>query len=270
MKKRVLLPLFFSLSISGCAGSPNNQKGPMDRDQALLSLVRYRELQKVESYVPPKTLKLRSSVDELTFHETELREAKIELQVDTEYVNGEKNQIFPYGHFVILASKMNGGIYAYESWVFVESRSAGDIVNVYERGTELENNIRREYVFESKRDWTDKATDCLDSMNSIIYNTPDKISSTIKEIAKETTIITEGYNETSSSNLNGDITYKTEESERNELTFKFEDYCLKSYAHKIGNIKNETTAVWNASIEQDRPEPALFVLEGEGLTKAIR
>ena len=270
MKKRVVLPFFFSLSLIGCASNTNNQKGPMDRDQALLSLVRYRELQKVESYVPPKTLKLRSSVDELTFHDNELHDAKIELQVDTEYVNGEKNQIFPYGHFVILASKSSGGIYAYESWVFVESRSAGDIVNVYERGTELENNIRREYVFESKRDWADKATDCLDSMNSIIFNTPDKISKTIGEIAKESTIISEGYNETSSNNLNGDIVYKTEESEKNELSFKFEDYCLKNYTQKTGNIKNETTAVWNTNIEQDRPEPALFVLEGEGLTKAIR
>ena len=270
MKKRVVLPLFFSLSISGCAGSPNNQKGPMDRDQALLSLVRYRELQKVESYVPPKTLKLRSSVDEMTFHESELRQAKIELQVDTEYVNGEKGQVFPYGHFVILASKPNGDIFAYESWVFVEGRTSGDIVNVYERGTELENNVRREYVFESKRDWLDKATDCLEAMNSIIYNTPDKISSSIEEIADKGNILFESYDESSSNNLVGDIIYKTEESEKNELTFKFEDYCLKTYSHKKGNVKNETTAVWNTSIEQDRPEPALFVLEGDSLTKAIR
>ena len=270
MKKRVVLPLFFSLSLSGCASNTNNQKGPMDRDQALLSLVRYRELQKVESYVPPKTLKLRSSVDEMTFHESELREAKIELQVDTEYVNGEKGQVFPYGHFVILASKPNGGIFAYESWVFVEGRASGDIVNVYERGTELENNVRREYVFESKRDWLDKATDCLETMNSIIYNTPDKISSSITEIADKGTILFESYDESSSNNLVGDIIYKTEESEKNELTFKFEDYCLKTYSHKKGNVKNETTAVWNASIEQDRPEPALFVLEGDSLTKAIR
>ena len=143
-------------------------------------------------------------------------------------------------------------------------------MNVYERGTELENNVRREYVFESKRDWLDKATDCLEAMNSIIYNTPDKISSSIEEIADKGNILFESYDESSSNNLVGDIIYKTEESEKNELTFKFEDYCLKTYSHKKGNVKNETTAVWNTSIEQDRPEPALFVLEGDSLTKAIR
>ena len=105
MKKRVLLPLFFSLSLSGCGASTNSQKGPMDRDLALLSLVRYRELQKAEGYNPPKTLKLRSTVQEITFHDNKLRDAKIEVQVDTEYVNGEKSQLFPYGHFLIIASQ---------------------------------------------------------------------------------------------------------------------------------------------------------------------
>ena len=270
MKKRVLLPLFFSLSLSGCGASTNSQKGPMDRDLALLSLVRYRELQKAEGYNPPKTLKLRSTVQEIIFHDNKLRDAKIEVQVDTEYVNGEKSQLVPYGHFLIIASPEAGGTYAYESWVFVEARASGNIVNVYERGTDLENNIRKEFVFESKRDWLDKATDCLDAMNSIVFDSPDKVASSIKEIAKEGTILFESYEESSSNNINGDVIYQTEESEKNELTFKFEDYCLKNFTHKKGNIKNETTAVWNTNVEQDRPEPALFVLEGEPLTKAIR
>ena len=270
MKKRVLLPLLFFLSLSGCADNTSNQKGPMDRNLALLSLVRYRELQKAADYVPPKSLKLISSVDEMTFHDYELRGAKIELQVDTEYINGEKSQSFPYGHFLILASKANGKVFAYESWVFVEARSSANVLNVYERGTELDNNIRKEYLFESKRDFVDKASDCLDSMNDIIYGSPDKIATSIKEIAKEDTLLFESYDETSSSNLNGDVIYGGQGSEKNELTFKFEDYCLKAYSHKKGNVKNETTAVWNTNIEQDRPEPALFVLEGESPTRTIR
>lgn len=270
MKKRVLLPLFFSLSLSGCGSDAGNQKGTMDRDLALLSLVRYRELQKTEEYDVPKTLKLNSTVEEISFHETELRDAKIELQVDTEYVNGEKSQVFPYGHFLIIASKNSGGVYVYESWVFVEARTTGNTVNVYERGTELKNNVRKEYVFESKRDWIDKATDCLEVMNAQIFGSPDRIANSIKEIAKDNTILFESYTESSSNNLNGEIIYKNEESEKNELSFKFEEYCLKSYTHKIGKNKNETTAVWNASIEQDRPEPVLFALESEPATKAIR
>lgn len=269
MRKRILLPLFFFVSLCGCASTV---EAKIDQELALKKLNNYRQIVNLEDYNGPKTLKLKSSVDEIVFHEKTVKKANIELSIDTRYATTLEKETFPYAHLVVKGEDEIAKIYAYESWVFVEARPSGNVVNVYERGTDYKSNIRSEYVFESKRDWTDKASDCLSIMDEEIHKSAERVSTTIKEKAASGMLVSEAYDEPAAGGLMGVITFLNDSLIQEEISFRFENNILQSYKHKKDKFTNESEAKWDVdSIAKDTPEPALFVLQNEGeSTKAIR
>ena len=273
MKKRVLLPLFFFVTLGGCAnGNISPVKAEIDHELALKKLNNYNQIVNLDGHEAPKTLKLNSTVDEFIFHETKVRNSKIELSVDTRYAANPEKETFPYAHLAITGEDEAAHIFGYESWVFVEARASGSVVNVYERGTEYPKNIRREYVFESKRDWINKASDSLNIMNEEIHGSAARISSLLNQKAKDGTIVSEAYDEPSAGGLIGTVSFLNDSLLTEEISFKFENFILQSYKHKKGRKANESEAKWDVeSVAKDTPEPALFTLQNEGEeTKAIR
>ena len=273
MRKRYWLPLLFFVPLASCnSGNVSSVKGTIDHVLAVQKLSNYNQFVNLENHKTPETLKLKSEVDELSFHEQNLTDAEIELQIDTRYALGLEKETFPYAHFFIKAVDEKAHIFAYESWVFVEARNTGNVVNVYERGTEFQSNVRSEYVFESKRDWTDKASDCLAIMNEEIHNSALRIHDTIKAQGEAGAITKEDYDEPSAGGLIGNVVYSTSSDSSEELYFKFENYILQSYKHKTGKKTNTSEAKWDVeSIVKDTPKAEDFTLQKEsGLTKAIR
>ena len=273
MRKRFLLPLFFFVSLGGCAsGNATPVKAGIDHYLAMKKLDLYRQTVNLEGHEVPKTLRLKSSVDEIVFHEKTVRKAEIELSVDTRYASNLEKEVFPYAHLIVKGEDEIAKFYGYETWVFVEARNTGNVVNVYERGTDYAKNIRREYVFESKRDWTDKATDCLSIMDEEIHNSALRVYSTLEEKQKSGTLVSEAYDEPSAGGLSGVISFLNDSLATEEISFKFENYILQSYKHKKGKVTNESEAKWDVeNITKDTPEPVLYELQNEGgLTKAIR
>ncbi|MBO4736990.1 MAG: hypothetical protein J5627_00925 [Bacilli bacterium] len=268
MRKRILLPLFFFVSLCGCA---SENVSAIDHYLAERKLKNYDQFVNDEKFKAPETLKLKSKVDELSFHEKNLTGAEIELQIDTRYASGLEKETFPYAHFIISGIDEQAHKYAYENWVFVEARTTGNVVNVYERGTELKN-IRYEYVFESKRDWADKAIDGLTIMDNEIHGSANRVFAILEEKGKAETIESESYDEPSAGGLSGYMSFLNDSLMKEEISFKFENYILQSYKHKKGQYSNESEAKWDAeSIVKDTPPAGDFALQNEGgLTKAIR
>ena len=138
MRKRYWLPLLFFVPLASCnSGNVSPVKGTIDHVLAVQKLSNYNQLVNLENHKTPETLKLKSEVDALSFHDQNLTDAEIELQIDTRYALGLEKETFPYAHFFIKAIDEKAHIFGYESWVFVEARNTGNVVNVYERGTEL-------------------------------------------------------------------------------------------------------------------------------------
>ena len=271
MRKRFLqLPLFLFLALGGCAsGSVAAQKPTMDRDHAILSLARYRTIVKDAQFKKPETLSLVKKTDSFSFHDKELTEVKIELSVDTRYANGLEKESFPYAHF-LLVSTYEGSYFGYESWVYAEKRTTGTVLNVFERGSEFKTNIRHEYVFESKRDWTDKAGDTLGMMDDLILQSADSIASFLEERSLDNSITSESYNEPVAAALSGSLTYSFDSQTSNEYSFEFEEYCLKNFKHKKDGALSTVTARWGLDITKDYPNKESFTLQSEAPAKAIR
>ena len=269
MRKRILLPLFFFVSLCGCA---SENVSAIDHDLAERKLKNYDQFVNDEKFKAPETLKLKSEVNELAFHEKNLTKVQIDLQIDTRYASSLEKETFPYAHFIISGIDETANKYAYENWVFVEARTTGNVVNVYERGTEFPKNIRNEYVFESKRDWADKAADGLTIMDNEIHGSANRVFAILEEKGKAETIVSESYDEPSAGGLSGYISFLNDSLTKEEISFKFENYILQSYKHKKDQCSNESEAKWDAeSIVKDTPPAGDLALQNEGgLTKAIR
>ncbi|MCR5693039.1 MAG: hypothetical protein K6G74_03595 [Bacilli bacterium] len=272
MRKQILLPLFLLLSVSACASNATiNQKPTTDRDHAILSLARYRTIVNDKDYEMPETLSLDMKTNSFTFHDKELTNVEIKVNVDARYINGEDKEIFPYAYFLLNGSAEEGSKWLYESWVYAETRNGSSYVNVFERGNEFVKNIRHEYVFESKRDWIDKAEDSLSIMNSQVLDSAKEVSDFIKEISQSSSITSESYEEPAASSLNGNITYSEDSSSSCTFSFEFENYCLKSYNHKKDGANIRTVSShYGGEITKDYPSKEHYTLQSEAPSEAIR
>lgn len=273
MRKQILLPLFLLLSVSACASNATtiNQKPTTDRDHAILSLARYRTIVNDKDYEMPEKLSLEMKTNSFTFHEKELTNVEIKVNVDARYINGEDKEIFPYAYFLLNGSAEEGSKWLYESWVYAETRNGSSYVNVFERGNEFVKNIRHEYVFESKRDWIDKAEDSLSIMNSQVLDSAKEVSDFIKEISQSSSITSESYEEPAASSLNGNITYSEDSSSNFTFSFEFDNYCLKSYNHKKDGANIRTVSSrYGGEITKDYPSKEYYTLQSEAPSEAIR